>query len=138
MHALTQEAVARYPNDMPAMVGHITSALAAQHPDWTINTDFEDQANWVFNNAGGAMGSMFIIHASITEYLIVFGTALGTEGHSGRHTADDYFNIIQGEQWAYLPGALEKEVRPICPATGGARADAWPACSLSLAGLPRR
>ena len=109
LHQLAQSAIANSPpNDTTAMIEYIVTNITSTYPpdQIALNTD---SSEWVFNNHGGAMGAMYIIHASITEYLIIFGTPLGTEGHTGIHTADDYFHILVGEQWAFRPGSLEKE-----------------------------
>jgi C-8 sterol isomerase len=105
LHQVAKSALASS-NDTAGAIQHIVSNLAETYPSSRIrlNTNVNE---WMFNNAGGAMGAMYIIHASITEYLIIFGTPLGTEGHSGQHTADDYFYILEGEEWAFEPGQLK-------------------------------
>ncbi|KIN07540.1 hypothetical protein OIDMADRAFT_99656 [Oidiodendron maius Zn] len=108
LHDLSQRAITAHGNDTRSVVSFIVSELSEKLPGGYINLDEE----WIFNNAGGAMGAMYIIHASITEYLIIFGTAIGTEGHTGRHTADDYFHILTGTQLAYTPGSYDPEVYP--------------------------
>ena len=105
---LSQEAVKLYGNSTEQVFQHIVDELKKDPkvaPTLNRNS-FKDPSEWVFNNAGGAMGSMYIIHASITEYLIFFGTPIGTEGHTGRHTANDYFHILYGEQQAFAAGDL--------------------------------
>ena len=110
--ALAKFAVEKHGNNTANVFQEILDGLA-QDPKVapTMNKhSFHDPNEWVFNNAGGAMGTMYIIHASVTEYLIFFGTPLGTEGHTGRHTSDDYFNILYGEERAFKAGSLEAEV----------------------------
>ncbi|KAJ7896253.1 C-8 sterol isomerase [Mycena olivaceomarginata] len=108
LNALSQAAIAASPNDTAGMIQHIVTNLTATYPATTVHIN-TDSSEWLLNNAGGAMGALYIIHASVTEYLLIFGTPLGTEGHSGVHPADDYFNILVGEEWAFAPGALEME-----------------------------
>ncbi|KAF2273005.1 ERG2 and sigma1 receptor-like protein [Westerdykella ornata] len=101
LHAVSLAAIEKHGNDTAAVVKYIVEDLSTREETKRhVNLDEE----WVFNNAGGAMGAMWILHASVTEYLIVFGSATGTEGHTGRHTADDYFHILSGTQLAYAPG----------------------------------
>ncbi|KAK7741031.1 C-8 sterol isomerase [Cytospora paraplurivora] len=109
LHGLAKQGLAAHGNDTRAVVSYIVNEL---HGDAKTASHVNLDEEWIFNNAGGAMGAMYIIHASVTEYLIIFGTAIGTEGHTGRHTADDYFHILYGTQLAYTPGEYEAEVYP--------------------------
>lgn len=111
LHKLALDAIEAHGNDTASVVKYIVSNLQS---DFAYPTHLNLEEEWVFNNHGGAMGAMYIIHASITEYLIIYGSAIGTEGHTGRHTADDYFYILRGAELAYAPGpgVYEPEVYP--------------------------
>lgn len=65
---------------------------------------------WIFSNAGGAMIQVKFFYASLTEYVILFGTPIGTEGHSGRNFAEFHDTVLDGEAWYYHEGQLERTV----------------------------
>ncbi|KAF9527373.1 ERG2/sigma1 receptor-like protein [Crepidotus variabilis] len=108
LHELANSAINASPNNAAGMISHILANLTETYTSSVVHLN-SDQSEWFFNNAGGAMGAVYMIHASITEYIMIFGTPLGTEGHTGLHTADDYFDILIGEEWAFAPGQLEIE-----------------------------
>jgi len=65
---------------------------------------------WIFSNAGGAMIQMKLYYASIHEYIMIWGTPIGSEGHSGRHAVGFWDTVIDGEMWYYGEGQFEKRV----------------------------
>ena len=81
----------------------ITADLAERYPGH-IDTG---PRNWIFNNAGGAMGQIALLHASLTEYILLFGTPIGTTGHSGRYATDVHDFMITGKMWCYVEGETE-------------------------------
>mmetsp|Transcript_10240 Transcript_10240/g.31286 ORF Transcript_10240/g.31286 Transcript_10240/m.31286 type:complete len:222 (+) Transcript_10240:60-725(+) len=105
LQAIARQGVELGAENSTAVIEAVTRLVAEKYGDHVMQN-----SGWIFNNAGGAMGSMTILHASLSEYLIIFGTALGTEGHTGRFLADDYFTILVGEQWAALPHSIDREV----------------------------
>ena len=66
--------------------------------------------DWVFNNAGGAMGQMTFLYGSLKEYMILFGTSCPTEGHSGRYRAEVFDFGFKGEWWCEYEGVFEREI----------------------------
>jgi len=62
---------------------------------------------WIWSNAGGIMCSMRVLHTSLNEYLLFCGTAVGTEGHSGRHRADLYDIVIHGDLQTFKPDQFQ-------------------------------
>lgn len=60
LHELSLRAISAHGNDTKGVVSYIVSELSEKLPGGYVNLDEE----WIFNNAGGAMGAMYIIHAS--------------------------------------------------------------------------
>jgi len=65
---------------------------------------------WMWSTAGGIMCSISPLHVSHNEYLLFCGTAIGTEGHSGRHRADMFDIVMTGELWTYKTGSFDRQV----------------------------
>ena len=69
----------------------------------------DPKIDWIYNITAGATGIMTVLHASLTEYVIIFGTPVGTEGFSGRYLVEIYDGVLSGEMWTYTEESLAKK-----------------------------
>ncbi len=89
----------------PEMFEVFAKALDERYPGRTYN----DQP-WIYSIAGGAMIQMKLYFASVYEYVMIWGTPIGSEGHSGRHHVAFWDTVIDGEAWYYAEGQFEKRI----------------------------
>ena len=71
----------------------------------------QGKLRWIVTNASGGMGMLSLLYASLSEYLIFFGTPIGTEGYSGRYPADVYDFMLEGEMHYFFEGETQRNVR---------------------------
>lgn len=62
LHDLAKRGIAAHGNDTRSVVKYIVDEL---HGEASLSSYVNLDEEWVFNNAGGAMGAMYIIHASM-------------------------------------------------------------------------
>ncbi|MBC7659246.1 MAG: hypothetical protein H7249_06015 [Chitinophagaceae bacterium] len=86
-------------------VDYIRNTLAQKHPG-KINM----HPKWMYNETAGTLGQIQILYCTPHEYMAIFGSSVGTDGHSGRYGMDVWDIMMSGEMWAASQGQLEKEV----------------------------
>lgn len=90
------------------MFASISAELSERYPG-----AIDDSKPWIFNNAGGVMLEMKLLHASTKEYVMLWGTPIGSEGHTGRHLVEFYDTVLDGEAWYYSEGQFTRnEYKP--------------------------
>lgn len=85
-------------------VKKIHEALMAKYPG-LIKKDLD----WTFNFTGATMAQMTLLYASTKEYILIFGTPVGSDGFSGRYAGMKVWDcMFAGEMWTFTEGQYEK------------------------------
>eukprot|EP01027_Heterolobosea_sp_BB2_P020479 GEZU01029217.1.p1 GENE.GEZU01029217.1~~GEZU01029217.1.p1 ORF type:complete len:246 (-),score=99.35 GEZU01029217.1:96-833(-) len=92
---------------MSELFNHVARAMKKEYPEWITWDENPKKQEWMHVNVGGTMGQMIILHCSFSEYIMFFGTPLGTEGHSGRYFYDCHDYILRGRHDTYEPGEID-------------------------------
>ena len=87
------------------MIDAIIADLAKAYPG-----HIETRQNWFLSICGGAMGIMTVLHGSLSEYVLIFGSPIGTEGFSGRYRLNIYDVMLAGEMWTYTEDNFRERI----------------------------
>lgn len=60
LQAIAQQSIAANHTSVGALLDDVRQRLASTYPEYIDNSE---TPQWIFNNAGGAMGSMLVLHA---------------------------------------------------------------------------
>lgn len=74
------------------MVTTVTSQLEQAAPGHLL-----PRREWIYSVTAGVTGIMSVLHASLEEYVLIFGTPIGSEGFSGRYHIDIWDVVLAGE-----------------------------------------
>lgn len=80
------------------MVTTVVASLRERYGDYV---DPVEPRQFIWNLAGGMTGVMAVLHGSLSEYLLLYGTPLGSDGFSGRYRIDIWDFMLAGEMWTY-------------------------------------
>lgn len=97
--------VAAQKGERRAIIENVSQELKRHYPQ-----HIDLNVPWLFNNAGGAMGQIKLLHCSLSEYILIFGTPSGTEGHSGRYGTEVFDFMLDGEMWCFHAGEFERTI----------------------------
>jgi C-8 sterol isomerase len=93
LHAVARAAVGLPHDKMVRQIGDELERLYPGH--------IERRPTWFLNLAGGALGVMTLLHGSLSEYVFLFGSPIGTEGFSGRYPVEIFDFVLAGEMWTF-------------------------------------
>jgi sigma non-opioid intracellular receptor len=102
LHTIAKKGVGRSHKEM---VQTVSNELAAAYPGHV-----ETREEWIFNMAAGAIGVMTVLHASLSEYVIIFGSPVGTGGFSGRYKIEIFDFMMAGDMWTYTDDNIGERV----------------------------
>jgi len=80
--------------DLPLESGEMFSSviekISAEYPDIIENR----QRRWIGTKAGGILGKLSFLYVGFTEYLLIFGSPVGTQGFSGRYNFMEIYKFV--------------------------------------------